>query len=383
MTTAQLRAAAAILGGFVADAATMPLNLIYDQINLKEIELNRTNQRKEDDNQVQGLEFYDKCLCPFYNIEVGNFSPQGDEVVPLLRSISEIGYFEKGAATDEMLQHYMDNPDDLSRLSRHILANNLASNEDSTFYAAAKVPVIVARYAGSPQLLRFVDEAVSIQQDNQCVKTAARVFARLLERVILGNTVTEAFAWAKDTQCFDDDEKQYLLYFNEGFMSANNSPGKNGSKKIMNQFNFSNSESSSTLCRSPPFSLAVESIGAGGSLPASLGASLYGLRCFPTYQNAVRANIAAGGDSVSRSWVIGSLLAAQEGLQLSDNGFPTAPSCIPTEWIQKTTYYEDIYWLAWSVAGSNPHFNHLQEKPFCVMQTFRTSHAKIQQQIAV
>jgi ADP-ribosylglycohydrolase len=50
--------------------------------------------------------------------------------------------------------------------------------------------------------------------------------------------------------------------------------------------------------RIAPYSLAVEAFGSGGTVPGSLGAALYGVRCFPSYQRAVRANITAGGDSV-------------------------------------------------------------------------------------
>jgi hypothetical protein len=44
-----------------------------------------------------------------------------------------------------------------------------------------------------------------------------------------------------------------------------------------------------------------------------LKASLYGIKVLRGYEMAIRANIAAAGDNVARSWLLGSFLAAEQG----------------------------------------------------------------------
>jgi len=70
------RAKSAIIGGFVADAATMPLHWIYDQ-SLVEKMMKR-------DGDIRGAEFFDPPSCPFYSYSLGEQSPYGDEVMPLV-----------------------------------------------------------------------------------------------------------------------------------------------------------------------------------------------------------------------------------------------------------------------------------------------------------
>ena len=92
-----------MIGGFVADAASMPLQLIYDQSLLSSLCV-------MDISESCQLEFHSQCLCPFYSIQPGHFSPIGDEAVPLLRSVVNKGYFDSEAAKQEKLQHYRDHP---------------------------------------------------------------------------------------------------------------------------------------------------------------------------------------------------------------------------------------------------------------------------------
>lgn len=73
------RAKAALIGAFVADAATTPLHWIYDP------------------SKVAGLvgggdpEFFPTPSCPFYKYPVGDLSPYGAETLFLLSSVVEHG----------------------------------------------------------------------------------------------------------------------------------------------------------------------------------------------------------------------------------------------------------------------------------------------------
>ena len=73
------RARAALIGAFVADAATMPLHWIYSPSQIKSI------------IHDKHPEFWAKPSSPFYKYEVGELSPYGAEAFFLLRSIVEHG----------------------------------------------------------------------------------------------------------------------------------------------------------------------------------------------------------------------------------------------------------------------------------------------------
>lgn len=90
------RARSAIVGAFVADAATMPLHWIYDQTVLERM----TKQRLS--GTSHGPEFFSPSSSPFYDYEVGKLSPYGDEVMPLLQCVSSRGYFDADDVRTEM-----------------------------------------------------------------------------------------------------------------------------------------------------------------------------------------------------------------------------------------------------------------------------------------
>lgn len=50
---------------------------------------------------------------------------------------------------------------------------------------SAQVPAIVAKYAGKPDLLEAVEEAVRVQQNNTYAVAVGLAAARILEKVVL------------------------------------------------------------------------------------------------------------------------------------------------------------------------------------------------------
>jgi ADP-ribosylglycohydrolase len=194
--------------------------------------------------------------------------------------------------------------------------------DDINFESAAKIPIIVARYAGSPMMLEKLDDAVRVHQTNEKVVHATRLVAKLLERVILGSSILDALRWAETSDQISVEEKEYLHGIEES--------GSNGSL---------------------PFSLAVETLGLSNQLPGCLKSSIYALKCFRGYEIAVRANIIAGGDNACRNVIVGSFLAAEMG-----------DKSIPLQWKNKTLQYSLIVSLANRIAGSNSHFDISREK---------------------
>ena len=321
------RARAAIIGGFIADAATMGLHLIYDQAAIE----NLVKERIKINQTIEGPEFFDPPASAFYDYSTGRQSPYGDEIMPLLQSVSQKGYFDTNDAITEWLIFYDVYKGRLNRVSqrfielknRGVSIDQCAQMDDTNFESAAKIPIIVARYAGSPMLLEKVDDAVRIHQTNEKVLHATRLAAKLLEKVILGSSIAEALEWAANSNEVSSEEKEYLC----------------------------NSEDKGSSNGNLPFSIAVETFGLSGQLPGSLKSSIYALKSFRCYEVAIRANIIAGGDNACRSWIVGSLLAAEGG-----------EKAIPEQWKAKTLLYSQIYSLANRIAGSNSHYEVAVEK---------------------
>jgi len=103
-----------------------------------------------------------------------------------------------------------------------------------------------------------------------------------------------------------------------------------------------------------PFSLAAEQLGLDSKSPGCMHTSLVALRAFRDYKTAIRANIVAGGESALRAWFIGAMLAAEGG-----------ETAIPIQWRTQCSEFGDVWALASRIAGSNPHFNSLQEINYC------------------
>lgn len=306
------RAKAAVLGAFVADAATMPLHWIYDQ-QVVEGKVKAAAALK------LPPEFFSPTCCPFYEYTTGQQSPYGDEVIPILLSIVEKGHVDAEDLRETSFQFCKTYTGRLNRVTQRFLEQRKLGNEwsqcvvddDLQFLAMMKVPIIVARYAGNPAMLEKLDIAVSIHQTNEKILLAARFVAKLLEKIVLGYSSAETLRWAKSSAAFCAEEKEYLSDPNIADTNI-------------------------------PFSVAAEMHGLNGQIPGCLKVSLYAVRIFGGYEVALRANIVAAGDNVARSWLIGAFLAAEQGMQ-----------AIPQDWRGKTVMYSHLENMVDSLVGSN------------------------------
>ncbi len=196
------RASAAILAAFVADAATAPLQWVNDARAVDELVRKRTDG-------FAGPEFYptedlniststEGATTAENTMDIGKQSSYAEEVLPLMESITRQGVLDVEDIQNEMLLYFYNcDTDTSSGNSKHSLAlhhfistrkatnsfSDCAHHTDTQFTAAMKVIVVVARYAGSPQLISKVEEVVRINHTSEVVLTAARLFARLLEKV--------------------------------------------------------------------------------------------------------------------------------------------------------------------------------------------------------
>ena len=60
-------------------------------------------------------------------------------------------------------------------------------------------------------MLDKIEQAVRIHQSNEKIITAARLVARLLERVILGYSIADTMNWALKNESFSKEELEYIL----------------------------------------------------------------------------------------------------------------------------------------------------------------------------
>lgn len=145
-------------------------------------------------------EFYPKPACPFYQYSLGSLSPYGDELVPLLRHLTSQGArgFESRAFAKESAAFFKSYTGRLSHVPKLFLEATEAGKEgdeaaapDSQAHGIIKVPLLVARYAGSPDLLPRVTAAVRVHQCGDESAAASVALARVLEHVVLTGTTTK------------------------------------------------------------------------------------------------------------------------------------------------------------------------------------------------
>lgn len=173
---------------FIADVATMPLHWWYDQAKLAE--------KVGDASPL----FFSPPAVQWYSYPEGVFSPYGDESLPLLRSIVAQGEFKLEEASEAMYQFFKDYPNAevtgyAGRLNHAPkgFAEARAANkpwaecaqDDFQANGLAKVPLIVARYAGDGQLLDKVKVMVGILQNNKLSVDSSVLYARVLEAIAL------------------------------------------------------------------------------------------------------------------------------------------------------------------------------------------------------
>lgn len=165
----------------------MPLHWIYNQADIA--------------TKVGAADpvFFGTPSCPFYSYPLGVFSPYGDEALPLLHSMAESGAFDKEKASKAMYEFYKTYTDTgdkgyAGRLNHAPKSFVEARDEGKTWSQCssvdhqangiAKVPLIVARYAGSPDLSEKIEQMVGILQDSQTSKESSLLVGKLLERII-------------------------------------------------------------------------------------------------------------------------------------------------------------------------------------------------------
>lgn len=180
------RAMAALIGAFVADAATFPLQHVESQSTVDDL-----LQKRSDG--FAGPEFYPVSESSSDSPVKSKHSVYANETFPLMESITRVGFLDLDDVQNEYLLFYnvesnlRKYSDSMNHFieARHkgVPGENSSRLTDLQFTAVMKVVVLVSRYAGSPMLMNKVTEIVTMTQSNPEVLVASKIFARLLEKV--------------------------------------------------------------------------------------------------------------------------------------------------------------------------------------------------------
>jgi ADP-ribosylglycohydrolase len=218
--SAEARAFWAIVGALVADAAAQPTHWNY-KISYFHDDLWRRNR-------WYTPEFLRPSMNTYYHIPMGSNSCYGDQAREVLLSLVECGALDPHALERRFVSRFSEDGDygplpqeglyngnkqhvrelPITGPWRHIsIAGFLKNVKQGRHYpdcgtgdaqadCFVRIVPVVALYAGHPDLLEKVAEAVGITQDNPPALAVGQAFARILEGIILGTTGMQAISQA-------------------------------------------------------------------------------------------------------------------------------------------------------------------------------------------
>lgn len=296
---ARRRALAALIGGFVADAASTSLNGV-------------SHPEKTIPNLLR-LDF-DPAFCGLYDTDDNTDkagrtrmeSSTGFEARILLQCIARRGHIHGSQLAKDAYWGFKNDSRLLSASSRAFIKRVHSGKgwphcavKCRSIDVLSLIPIVVALYAGTNSLFTKVDELVKVFYVGTRVRDAALVAAFVLEQVILGASVLQAMRMSIRTERLSVKQR----------------------KVIFKAF---------TKSQLPSYE-AIQKFGNRGSLPGGFHAVLQPLFVLNDYPTAVRENIIGGGRTCRRAMFIGACFAAQDGLE-----------SIPEGWIKKTQYFDFI-----------------------------------------
>jgi ADP-ribosylglycohydrolase len=311
MTTAHERALPALLGALTADAASLGLHWLYDTDRIALVE----NQRgRADFLDPQASDFNGaRGYFAHGRLQAGDVSHYGASLQVMLRHLAARDSFSPGAYESEFVAHFGPGGDFrgyIDHATRVTLQNHEAQGrrksppddlswsplgaKDDEAGATAKLPPLVARYAGDTRLAQFVETAVRITHDDADAVSWSLIAATLLEKVIQGAGIPEGLNAALESA---PRPQRALL------------------------------ETALSLPKSDPLG-AIQQLGQSCPLSKVVPSVFYLLSHWPDYAEAVRVNIRAGGDSCGRAILLGATLGAAMGCG--------GPHGIPLGWTLKT-----------------------------------------------
>jgi ADP-ribosylglycohydrolase len=298
----------AVVGSFVADAATMGLHWIYDPLEI---------QRLVETRPSNDPAFFPPPSSPYYKYESGELSPYGAESFAVLQVLAGKANVSGQELTTEfaaLLKQYEGYKNKASRLFIKNIDAGLqfphAGADDDQANALTKAVVAAARYSGRPDFLNRVEDTVRMHQNTDLAARCGVAAAAIIDRIARGAAIPDALRWATG-------DSSPLDPLTRGELRA----------------------AEAALPPRAPAIDAVRTFGASCALPGALLAALHIVRASATFDDAVRANIRAGGDQCSRAALIGACFAA------------AAPGAVPAAWAAQARRAGDARRLAAAVCA--------------------------------
>lgn len=322
MTFDPTKAVNALIGAFVGDAASAGLHWIYQDETMRELTQNDSSKAL----------FHSPPACPFYSpdthpghYETGQSSPYGEEGMVLLKYMAEETKGDFGNAVDFQRCLYTWAQTDTGRKNHAttLLCDNIAANGiDAPLQGGAdfqancfiKAVILTARYAGKPELMSKVEDAVRTHQNHDGTVFYAQVAAKTLESVLLGHSLEHVLLVEQPWKSLEKpdtkaDSHESITWIAKGLVE--------GRAKDMREFI---TELSASLSLPPgvPDQFKNE-IGKACTFPQSatlsfkqLGDSLDVQPSSVRFQQCLERNVLAGGDSCARATLLGAILGASE-----------------------------------------------------------------------
>jgi len=318
--------------------------------------------------------------------------------LPLIRSVAKVGGFEHDAVC-ESYYAFFSKYEDKERVYRGRLNHAPkewtksrsegkpwpeCSQDDVQAQGIAKVPILVARYAGTGELVPKVEIQTKILQSTEISLMGSRLLARVLEHMLLtGENALKAMQHFHDT--LGDTTEKYLLkivlnddlifewktitdrialitenpedkdqktrvertllrnYVAKGNLPAAFEALLPGDQAFAAKINYPGNP----IPAPTPLTTnqVLKCFGLSCVLPGVLMGSFYIARKHPTFEDGVIANILAGGDNCSRGIVVASLLS-------------TVGGSIPANWIEEVNpeTLTEVTELTTKIVNDNTHF---------------------------
>ncbi len=194
---------------------------------------------------------------------------------------------------------------------------------DTQAHSLVRVPALVARYAGMAPLRNAISDAVRVHQADDAPTDYALAFGAILERVVLGASLSDALKWAAFGTSICANEQQ----------SAHTRLPLNCADKSNPLYNEQRTMVQDALAELDADSRSVVAkYGVSCSLPGPFtGPLALVFSASGDFAASVRGNIVAGGDSCSRAAVVGALCGAAGGM-----------AALPLAWRAKVTDWAEL-----------------------------------------
>jgi len=295
----------AVTGAAVADAATLGLHWLYDQERILSLEPSTPEFHAHTQNDYNGVPGY----FAHENRRTGQLSQYGEQMLTMLQSLSQqSGAYDKQHYQDEFVKTfgyggtyvgYIDHAtrDSLNNIAAAEAADTATNDEhfhganDHQLPAVSKLPALVAAYHDDDSLLKHVESAIRVTNNNENAVTFGLFSARLLKAAIDTGSLERVVDIAKI-------ENNPLI-----------------APLMENVFN---SGDVSTPTATAEWGMACD-------LDLGIPSIVHNLTQATSFKDAIRANIYAGGDSCGRSIMLGAILGSCFA--------PSSEESIPKDWL--------------------------------------------------